>query len=281
MKVDGRLIASQIINRLMPRVSKLKQKGITPTLAVILVGDEKSSAIYVRQKELKAKEIGAKTRIFRFDENVSNEKLGELIKTLDKDPNVHGVILQRPAPKAIDVERLVELISPVKEVDGFGKESVYTVPVAAAVIEILNEIFKNLKVEESFEKWLSSQEVVVVGKGQTAGQPIISSLRRSMVEPLVIDSKTENKNEILKDADVVILAVGKREACETPALKNGVILIGVGLSADDEGKTRGDYDEKEIESLASFYTPTPGGVGPVNVAMLMKNLVEACENLSK
>lgn len=281
MKVDGRAIAAKILEGLKPRILKLKEKGIVPSLAVVLIGDEKSSQIYVRQKELKAKEIGAEVRVYRFDENVTNEELEKLIKDLDKNTAIHGLILQRPAPNGIDVERLVELISPVKEVDGFGKESIYVVPVAAAVFEILNEIFKNLKTDDSFEKWLTSQRVVVIGKGETAGGPIISHFRRNMIEPIIIDSKTKNKNEILNDADIVIVAVGKRGAFEASSLKNEVILIGVGLSPDDEGKTQGDYAENEIESVTSFYTPTPGGVGPVNVSFLLRNLVEASENLSK
>jgi methylenetetrahydrofolate dehydrogenase (NADP+)/methenyltetrahydrofolate cyclohydrolase len=281
VRIDGRAIAAKILEDLKPRILNLKKNGTIPTLAVILIGNTKSSEIYVRQKELRAKEIGAQMQIYRFSENVTNEELEKLIKDLDKNIATHGVILQRPAPNGIDLERLEELISPVKEVDGFGKESIYIVPVAAAVFEILNEISKELKINESFNKWLSSKKIAVIGKGETAGGPIIRHLQRNMVNPAIIDSNTENKNEILNDADIVIVAVGKRGAFEASSLKNGVILIGVGLSPDDEGKTQGDYAENEIEQIASFYTPTPGGVGPVNVALLMKNVVEACENLSK
>jgi methylenetetrahydrofolate dehydrogenase (NADP+)/methenyltetrahydrofolate cyclohydrolase len=121
----------------------------------------------------------------------------------------------------------------------------------------------------------------VIGKGETAGQPIINYFREREIEPVVIDSKTENKNEILSKADIIVSAVGKREVINSNDLKNGVILIGVGLSPDDQGKTQGDFDEEELEQIASFYTSTPGGVGPVNVALLLENLVEAAQNLSK
>jgi methylenetetrahydrofolate dehydrogenase (NADP+)/methenyltetrahydrofolate cyclohydrolase len=281
MKVDGRLIATNILNELKTKILQLKEHGIIPTMAVILIGDVESSNAYVRQKELKAKEIGAAVKIFRFDETVTNEEISDLIKQLDADKNIHGIILQRPTPESIKAEELEQLISSQKEIDGFGKNSLYTVPVAAAVFEILGEIFGNLNEINSFNVWLKSKKVVVLGKGETAGQPIINYFSEKEIQPLVVDSKTENIKGILSSADIIISAVGKRGVIKIDELKQGVILIGVGLSASDDGKTRGDYDETELEQIASFYTPTPGGVGPVNVALLMENLVEAAQNLSK
>ena len=281
MLINGKLIAANILNKLKNRVLKLKEQGITPTMAVILIGDVRSSAAYVRQKELKAKEIGAEVKIFRFDETVTNAGIENLIKKLDADLNIHGIILQRPAPKSLRIEKLEELITPQKEIDGFGKHTLYTVPVAAAVFEILGEIFGNLNETESFSDWLASKKIVVLGKGETAGQPIIDYFRAREIEPIIIDSKTENKNAMLKNADIIVSAVGKRGIITSLDLKNGVILIGIGLSADDEGKTKGDYNDTEVEQIASFYTPTPGGVGPVNVALLLENLIEASESLAK
>lgn len=281
MKIDGRAIAANISNDLKLRISVLKEKNVTPALAVILIGDVESSEIYVRQKVLKAGEVGAATKIFRFEKDVSANEIEGLIKKLDANPNIHGIILQRPAPKTLAVEKLEEFISPSKEVDGFGQNSLYAVPVAAAVFEILKEVFSNLHGTESFEIWLKSKKIVVVGKGETAGQPIINHFRKLGIEPQIIDSQTKNPNEILQNADIIISAVGKRGVVNLENMKKGVILIGVGLSADDEGKTKGDYDNNEVEKIASFYTPTPGGVGPVNVAILLRNLVEAAQNLSK
>jgi methylenetetrahydrofolate dehydrogenase (NADP+)/methenyltetrahydrofolate cyclohydrolase len=281
MRIDGKLIASKILRELKTKVSKLNEKGVTPVMAVILIGNVKSSEAYVKQKELKAKEIGAEVRIFRFDETVTNQELENLIKKLDNDSKIHGIILQRPAPQNIQVENLEESISPIKEIDGFGNNSLYTVPVVAAVLEVLGEIFGNLNEDNSFDEWLETQTIVVMGKGETAGLPIINYLRKKHIEPVVVDSKTENKNAIMQKADILISAVGKRGVINAENLKMGVILIGVGLSANDEGKTKGDYDDDKVEQIASFYTPTPGGIGPVNVALLLKNLVEATQNLSK
>jgi len=280
MIIDGKQISSEILEDLKKRVEKLKEKGITPTLAVILIGDGKSSAIYVRQKEIKAKEIGADPRIFRFAEGVTNEEIEALIKNLDKDSRIHGIILQRPAPANIKVEELEEYISPEKEVDGFGIHSLYAVPVAAAVFRMLGQVYKDLKANEPFIDWLKTKKVVVIGKGETGGKTIINLFRKNGVEPYVVDSKTQNRDAEIKKGDIVVSAVGKREVVTSSCLKKGVILIGVGIFSEN-GKTRGDYNEAEIKNIASYYSPTPGGVGPVNVAMLMENVVEASENLSK
>ncbi len=281
MIIDGRAISSEILEDLKKRVARLKQKSITPILAVILIGDAKASAIYVRQKELKAHEIGVEPKIFRFDENVSNLEIETLVKKLDKDPKIHGIILQRPAPPQIKVAEIEEFISPVKEVDGFGINSIYPVPVAAAVMKMIENAYGNLKIDVPFIDWLKNQKVVVIGKGETGGKTIIQLLRKNGIEPLVVDSKTENPNAEIKKSDVVISAVGKQGIITKMNLKQGTILIGVGIYSDENGKTKGDYDATEIENIASFYSPTPGGVGPVNVSMLMENVVEACESLSK
>jgi methylenetetrahydrofolate dehydrogenase (NADP+)/methenyltetrahydrofolate cyclohydrolase len=281
MKIDGRQIATNIIEDLKTKVDALKAQGIIPTMAVILIGDVKSSEAYVKQKQLKAERIGAEIKIFRFDETTTNQEIETLIKKLDNDPKIHGIILQLPTPQHIDSVLLESLISPIKEIDGFGKKPLYVVPVAGAIFEILEEIFGNLNEQDSFSVWLASKKIVVLGKGETAGLPIINYFNERQIKTIVVDSKTENTKEILQSADIIIAAIGKRGVIKTEELKNGVILIGVGISINDEEKTQGDYDENTLEEIASFYTTTPGGVGPVNVALLMGNLVQACQNLSK
>ena len=280
MIIDGRAISTEILEDLKKRVTKLKTKGVTPTLVVILIGDQKASAIYVRQKELKANEIGIEPKIYRFEDNVTNDEIETLVKKLDKDPQIHGIILQRPAPTHIKVEEIEEFISPVKEVDGFGINSIYAVPVAAATLRMIENAYGNLKVEQPFIDWLKTKKVIVIGKGETGGKTIIQLLRKNGVEPFIVDSKTENRDARIKEGDIVISAVGKSGVVTASNLKKGAILIGVGIFSEN-GKTRGDYDAFEIENIASFYSPTPGGVGPVNVSMLMENVVEASESLSE
>ena len=275
MLIDGKQIAAEILQDLKIRVENLKKREVFPKLAVVLMGDEESSAIYVRQKELKAKEIGATLEIFKFDETVTNNEVETLVKKLDADLKIHGIILQRPAPKQIEIEKLEQLISSTKEVDGFGTNPIYEVPVAQAVLLLLKKTCE----KKDFLDWLGSKKIVVLGKGQTAGGPIINLLRKKGLSPTVIDSKTANKDSLLQNADIIISAVGKQNIINSSSIKKGVILIGVGMHME-KGKLCGDYREKEISDIASFYTPTPGGVGPVNVSMLLKNLIEAAEKSS-
>src|ERR1035437_1989154 len=159
MIIDGKQISSEILENLKQRVTKLKAKDITPTLTVILIGDQKASAIYVKQKELKAAEVGINPQIYRFENHISNDEIEALVKKLDKDPKVHGTILQRPAPIQIRVEEIEEFISPIKEVDGFGVNSIYPVPVAAATLKMIENAYQNLGVKLSFIDWLKTKKV--------------------------------------------------------------------------------------------------------------------------
>jgi methylenetetrahydrofolate dehydrogenase (NADP+)/methenyltetrahydrofolate cyclohydrolase len=278
MIIDGKQISSEILEELKIRVEKLKNlRGVIPTLAVILMRNDESSITYVRQKELKAKEIGAQIKIYKFDEDVLEAKIEALIKKLDADKKIHGIILQRPTPKQINADKLIEFISPQKEVDGFGLNTRYDVPVAKAVFIMLEKVFKESHAKPNFLSWLKTKNIVVLGKGETAGMPIINHFVKLGIQPLIIDSKTQNKETLIKNADILISAIGKINIIDTNLLKVGVILIGVGLSANDERKVRGDYDQDKALEIASFYSPTPGGVGPINVASLMQNLVQAAE----
>jgi len=276
MIIDGKSIASQILGSLKAEVEELKEREIIPMLAVILIGEDKSSISYIKQKELKAKEIGAQIEIFRFDESVTNNEIEALIKKLDSDTKIHGIVLQRPAPRHIEIDRLEDFISSEKEVDGFGSHPIFPVPVAEAVLIMLESAFGKLETKQLFSDWLKSKKMAVLGTGETAGQPITNYFREYGIEPLVIDSKTQNKDSLMKDADIIISAVGKT-IVNSSNIKKGVILIGVGMHTKDK-KLYGDYNEEEIKNIASFYSPSPGGVGPVNVAMLLKNLVESAQD---
>ena len=276
MIIDGKSIASKILENLKAETEELKAKEIIPTLAVILIGDEKSSEAYVRQKELKAKEIGAQIEIFRFNETVTNNEIETLIKKLDEDIKIHGIILQRPVPSHIEIDRLEDFISSEKEVDGFGSHPIYPVPVAEAVLLMLEDVYIKQGAKNLFSDWLKSKKMAILGTGETAGTPIINYFREYGLSPIVIDSKTQSKDSLTKDADIIVSAVGKT-VINPSNIKKGVILIGVGMHTQ-EGKLLGDYNEEEIKKVASFYSPSPGGVGPVNVAMLLKNLVESADD---
>jgi methylenetetrahydrofolate dehydrogenase (NADP+)/methenyltetrahydrofolate cyclohydrolase len=284
MKIDGKQIALQIYENLKNRVGELHKKGITPHLAVILIGNNPSSQSYVAQKRKWAEYIDALVTIHHYKETVSHEEIRNKIQQLNQDATVHAILLQRPVPPQINENELELLINPQKDIDGFHPDSPYTLPVALAVIKILMYIYKEKfpggetsQEKSEFLTWLKNQKIAILGKGQTAGQPISNYLTKLNVSFHKIDSQTINPVEITTSADIIISAVGKENIITPHNSKLGAILIGVGLFKGNDGKMHGDYNEEAIKDTAEFYTPTPGGVGPVNVAMLMDNLITATE----
>jgi methylenetetrahydrofolate dehydrogenase (NADP+)/methenyltetrahydrofolate cyclohydrolase len=256
MKIDGRTIADGILTKLRDEVAGMAPK---PILAVILAGDDPASVAYIKQKQKAAETIGAKLLL--------SHDLSDIEK-LNHDPSVHGLIIQRPLPKELgDVQQLLNTVKPGKDVDGFVPDSPFEVPVAMAVWEIL----------KSIRYQVAEKKVVIVGRGETAGAPIARYFAKQHFATSQIHSQTPNPEEIMKDADVIISCVGKSRVVTREAVKPGAILISVGIWRDSEGKLHGDYEEDEIADIASAYTPTPGGVGPVNVACLMRNLVHAAQ----
>ena len=280
MKIDGKAIAGGILTFLKQEVDLLKEKGIPPTLAVILVGDNPASLSYIKQKQKTAEAIGAKLILDQQSKSISSQLFKSLIKKYNDDPSIHGIIIQRPLPKESSISRdILNEISPKKDVDGFVPNSPYGVPVAKAVLTILQEVFalekKNLKVQ-TFEDWLKNQCVAVIGRGETAGKPIADALGEHGCTLSVVHSQTEHPEEVIKTLNIVVSCVGKERVVTKDMIVPGTILISVGIWRDALGKLHGDYEEEEIKDVASYYTPTPGGVGPVNVACLMQNLIKAC-----
>ncbi len=321
MLIDGRTIANHILASLISRVDELQETyDVQPHLVVIRVGDDPATTSYVNQKAKKAKEIGALVSAYNFPDTITQEKLQESIDFLQNKTDIHGLILQLPVPPHIEYEKLILDILPDKDVDGFRPNSPFTIPIASAVVKILELVYakelekRNLGVtragdpqklsgqneakeaisesgesagpqvdiiNSTFHSWLTSKKIVVIGKGKTGGEPIIDILRKQGAKVTVIDSSTMNPELITKKADIIVTAVGRPSTLTADMIKKDVILLGVGLSMDTDVKFVGDYNEEEIKDIASWYTPTPGGVGPVNVACLMENLVIAAENSIK
>lgn len=273
MKIDGKEIAKSILLDLKKRVEDLKKKEITPHMLVILVGKNPASIAYIKQKRLKAEEIGAKFTLIELEKNVSNKELIELVKKLDCSKDISGIIVQRPLPEHINKDELAKAVCPEKDIDSFHPNPKFPMPLAAAILRILEEVYKKETKVAPFIDWLKSKTIVVIGKGESGGGPTIDMLRKMGIEPLIVDSKTQNRDEVIKKGDIVISAVGKSKIVHSNNIKKGVILIGVGMFKDKDDKLKTDYEEVEIEKKASFYTPVPGGVGPVNVAMLLENLI--------
>lgn len=254
MRIDGKAIADGILNTLE---KKIKHLDFQPTLAVILVGDDPASLSYIKQKTKAAERIGAKLLFEHLSATISRETLVSAIARFNTDPLVHGLIVQRPVPIP-GIGITLNTVAPEKDVDGFTQNSPFQVPVARAVVTILKNIGATLE----------NKNIVIIGRGETAGKPIA----KAFPSATIIHSQTPNPNEIIKSADILISCVGKNVVKN---IKPGAILISVGLFRENDGLLHGDYEEEDVKNLAGFYTPTPGGVGPVNVACLMQNLLDA------
>lgn len=272
MRIDGKEIANTILDSLASKVAALKKHGITPTLAVIQVGDDPASTAYINQKKKAAERIGAVLIHEKLPADCTYQRVTMLLREYTANPKIHGIIVQQPLPGTLrDAEATIATIVREKDVDGFLSNSPYKVPVAMAVQKILEEIFHH-------SSFMIHNSIVVIGRGETAGKPIANALTDRGCQTTVIHSQTKNPDAIIKSADIVISCVGKPNIVRRDNIKNNAVLVSVGIWRDENGKLHGDYEEDAIKDIAKAYTPTPGGVGPVNVACLMQNLVSAAKN---
>lgn len=290
MKIDGSQIAGNIRDQLRIHISQLNEKKIHPHLAVILVGDDPSSIAYINQKKKAAEEIGARVTVYNLPGTTQLGQLQKLTFNLNADPGVHGIIIQRPLPLPIEKEQLNTMVKREKDVDGFHHETPFTPPIAAAVLKILEwvsyDVCNNpespLKQNfcETFPSWLKKQKILVIGRGETAGKPIAYTLGKMGVLCEVAHSQTKNLKDLCLRSDIIISCAGKSNIVRRHMTRDKTILIGVGLHTV-EGKLRADYNQEEIEKAVAYYTPVPGGIGPVNVACLFDNLIQATVDSTK
>lgn len=261
MKIDGIKIAQEILNDLKKQIIKFK---INPHLAIINIGENPSSLSYINVKKTRAKEIGAKVSVYNFSKNSKEQEIIKCLNKLNNEKGVHGIIVQLPLPENFDQKKIISLVNPDKDIDGFSIDSKFEHPVGMAVLEVLQKINE-----------LNHKKITILGRGLTGGIPIKKTLQKNKIKVNSLNSKTKNLVKIIKESDVIISAVGKREVIIPSMLKKGVILIGVGQHKEEDGKFYGDYVENKIKNIASLYTTTPGGIGPINVAALLKNLTIA------
>jgi methylenetetrahydrofolate dehydrogenase (NADP+)/methenyltetrahydrofolate cyclohydrolase len=282
MKIDGKQIASQIKEELKAKVVALRRKKILPHLAVVLVGNDQNSIIYIRRKQKLGEEIGVKVTVYRIevskDGKKEKERLLALINKLNKDKTVHGIIIQRPVPLEMDKEELDEIVIPKKDVDGFHPKSPFTPPVALAVIKLLKWVYATNNNSSQFLSWLAKQKILIIGRGETAGKPIAKTFEKMKIPFLVGHSQTNNLKELCLKSTIVISCVGKPNILRHMTINEKSIVIGVGLHLEN-GKLATDYNQEEIGAKAAYWTPIPGGVGPVNVACLFENLLKSCYKL--
>ena len=272
--IDGKLISQQIKDELKEKVAELKANGTEICLAVIQVGNDPASTVYVGNKKKACEYIGIKSLAYELAEETTEEELLELIDKLNKDDSVDGILVQLPVPKHINDERIINAISPKKDVDGFSPASVGALSIgqkgfvsctSAGIIQLLKR--SNIEIE--------GKECVVIGRSNIVGKPMAMLLLRENGTVTVCHSRTKNIKEVCKRADILVAAVGKPKMIDASYVKEGAVVIDVGIHRNENNKLCGDVDYESVEPVASAITPVPGGVGPMTIAMLMNNCVEA------
>ena len=275
--ISGRDIAAKIIETdLIPRVEALKEKGITPKLVVILVGEHPASASYVRQKEKFAERAGIISEVRRFPDTVSEEAILKELDSIIADPKIHGVIVQTPLPDHIDVEKVLEKITPEKDVDGWTAENMGLLARGEKSLESCTPKGIIRLIDESGTE-IKGSNVVVIGRSNIVGKPVGLLLLNRGATVTTCHRGTKDVDFFLKQADIVVVAVGKIGLVRGEQLKPGCTVIDVGINRNDEGKLVGDVDFESAEKVAGKITPVPGGVGPMTVVSLIENTIEAAE----
>lgn len=275
MKISGKEVAEGILKKLKQEIqtANAEQKNnLKPGLAIILAGEDPSSRIYVNSKIKTARKIGIDVRLFEFSKD-EKEKVLKTIQRLNNNKDVHGIIIQYPVYENWNFEELAQNINPKKDVDGFLKDSPFRGATALGVWEML-KAFASIEGFKNVEDFLKDKNVVLLGKGRTAGGPTRNLLTEKGINFTLIDSKTENPNQIIKNADVIISATGKKNIINGSNTKIGAYVIGVGVGKEG-GQVYGDINEEEVSKVAKLYCPTIGGIGPLTVACLLRNVVES------
>jgi methylenetetrahydrofolate dehydrogenase (NADP+)/methenyltetrahydrofolate cyclohydrolase len=275
-KIDGKKISAEIKDELKEKVTALKNQGISITLAVIQVGNDPASTVYVGNKKKACEYIGITSLAYELPEDTTQEQLLSLVQNLNEREDVNGILVQLPLPSHIDEDTVIHTISPAKDVDGFHPQNVGMLSIGgkgfvsctpAGIIELL----KRSGVE------IAGKECVVVGRSNIVGKPMSMLLLRENGTVTVCHSKTADLKKVTKRADILVVAIGKRKFITDEYVKEGAVVIDVGMHRGEDGKLCGDVDFDSVEPVAGAITPVPGGVGPMTIAMLMNNCVESVQ----
>ena len=277
MKIlDGKAVSLKVKESVKVRADELKKFGVEPTLAVVLVGEDKASQTYVRAKEKACNEYGIKSVAHRLSENTTQNELLALINVLNLDDSIHGILVQLPLPKHIDTNVVLAAIDPRKDVDGFHAVNVgklvsgldgFVPCTPLGVMEILKEYGIDV----------AGLNAVVIGRSNIVGKPMANLLLNASATVTVTHSKTKNLKEICKNADLIVAAIGKPFFLKADMIKDGAVVIDVGINRLDDGRLVGDVDFEEVAPKCSYITPVPGGVGPMTIAMLLNNTILAAQ----
>jgi len=272
--IDGKKLAKEIREDLKIKCDELKEKGITPKLAVVMVGDNKASQVYVRNKSKACDEVGIEFQEYLLDSDIEQKTLIDLIEKLNQDKSIHGILLQSPIPAHLDINEAFRTIAPEKDVDGFN-------PVNVGKLSLNQDTFVSctpygvMKMFEAYNIDLTGKNVTILGRSNIVGKPLIQCCLNKNATVTVCHSKTKDLRQHTQNADIVIAAIGKANFVTADMIKQGAVIIDVGINRSDDGKIIGDVDFENAKDKASYITPVPGGVGPMTIAMLMNNVIKA------
>lgn len=274
--IDGKSVSKQVKQRVAAEVVKLKEKGITPGLAVIIVGEDPASQVYVRNKERACNEVGFYSEKFALPENTTQEELNSLILRLNDRKEINGILCQLPLPSHLDDKQVIDLIAPVKDVDAFHPVNVGSIMIGdynflpctpAGVMELIHSTGVDV----------TGKKAVVIGRSNIVGKPMAMLLLHENATVEITHSKTVDLKAITSSADILVVAIGKAKFVTADMVKEGAVVIDVGMNRDENGKLCGDVDFESVKDKCSFITPVPGGVGPMTISMLMQNTLTAAK----
>ncbi|TXJ05863.1 MAG: bifunctional methylenetetrahydrofolate dehydrogenase/methenyltetrahydrofolate cyclohydrolase FolD [Alicycliphilus sp.] len=277
--IDGNALSRQLRAQVAQRTSALKARGITPGLAVVLVGDNPASQVYVRNKVKACEDVGFHSVLEKYDATLTEEQLLARVAALNNDPAIHGILVQLPLPKHIDDHKVIEAISPLKDVDGFHVASAGALMVGEVGFKACTPYGCMKMLESIGMQDLRGKHAVVIGRSNIVGKPMAMMLLAANATVTVCHSGTADLAAMTRQADIVVAAVGKRNVLTADMVKPGAVVIDVGMNRNDAGKLCGDVDFDGVKQVAGWITPVPGGVGPMTITMLLVNTLEAAERL--
>lgn len=275
--IDGNALSRQLRTEVAQRAAALKARGTTPGLAVILVGDNPASQVYVRNKVKACEDSGLHSVLEKYEATLTEAELLARIDALNNDPSIHGILVQLPLPKHIDDHKVIEAISPLKDVDGFHVASAGALMVGEVGFKACTPYGCMKMLESIGVKDLRGKHAVVIGRSNIVGKPMAMMLLAANATVTVTHSGTADLAHHTRQADIVVAAVGKRNVLTADMVKPGAVVIDVGMNRNDEGKLCGDVDFDGVKEVAGYITPVPGGVGPMTITMLLVNTLEAAE----
>ncbi len=278
--ISGKVISAAVKERIAAEVEELKSKGMTPGLAVIIVGSDPASQVYVGSKERTCIELGMYSEKYELPENTTNEELLDLVEKLNNDDKIHGILCQLPLPRHLDEKAVIDAIKPSKDVDAFHVQNVGKIMLGdydflpctpAGIMEMLK--YSNIDP--------AGKHCVVIGRSNIVGKPMAMLMLHANATVTICHSRTGNLKEICREADILVASVGKAKFVTPDMVKEGAVVIDVGINRDENGKLCGDVDYAAVEPKCSAITPVPGGVGPMTIAMLMQNTLTSAKRHMK